>query len=148
MTGRTEAAVSELASLLELVCSPAPMEGIARSLGTPGPPAASSFETHIEPTAFRSYRAIDLQPWIGSDFGTVDVALADDVDLRPADLEPVLGPLQEVPRLHGGPQRLQGVFERTSLPAWAAIYLELDGQPGDERVTAITIRTEPEVADE
>ena len=138
---------TELARLLRVVCQGGAVSQQLAQLGTPTSGAAAGFTAHLSPTAFESFAAIDLRPWSGEHFGEVDVALAEGIALRPADLEQVIGPLQRIPRLHGSPHTVQGIFEEPGLPAWAAIYLELDQQPddGNARVTGITVRTEPDI---
>jgi hypothetical protein len=148
MSNRTNgiepALAADLAELLTLVCSSASEDAQVSSLGAVGPPVKRGYTAHVRPSAWLSFEGIHVRPWTAEEFGELEVDLtAGDRDV--ASLEAALGPLRTVPRLHGSGHRVQGIFDRPGLPAWAAVFLELDRPPQEAgaRITGITIRTEP-----
>jgi hypothetical protein len=144
---RTEPAfASDLRELLTLVCSSGSADAQLHSLGTVRPPVKHGYVAYVTPSAWPSVDGIHIRPWTAQEFGELELELAAS-DRGVNGLEPLLGPLRAVPRLHGGAHRVQGIFDRPALAAWAAVYIELDRLPQEAgaRITAITIRTEPKV---
>jgi hypothetical protein len=134
----------DLISVLRLVCSALPADEISARLGPVRPPAEPGEPARIEPTRYPSLRAIDFLPWTDDDFGVVELLLADPDEWRVSELEAILGPFRAVTETDSGARSLAADFEDPSLPAWAAVYINLGRSPsGDERVESITIRTEP-----
>ena len=141
----------DLISVLRLVCSALPAAKISARLGTVRAPAEPGEPTRVEPTRYASLRAIDYLPWTDEDFGLVELQLADPEAWRITELAAALGSLEPVVLPDSGARSLAGEFEEPSLPAWAAVYLNLARPPsgGDERIESITIRTEsPEPEDD
>lgn len=146
-TNRIESALAaDLDELLTLVCSSPSTDAQLNRLGTVEPPVKRGYVAHVTPTAWHSFTGIDIRPWTAQEFGELELELAAG-DRDSAAFEPLLGVLRAVPRLHGGGHRVQGIFDRPGLAAWAAVYLELDRPPQEAgaRITGITVRTEPNV---
>jgi len=139
---------SVLSEIIRVVCSTLPQDDVVAALGSPAGEGASPRFTRIEPTRFGDVRRIDHRPWSADDFGVVELELVEPGAWRVADLEPLLGPLRTMPVLHEAGVRVQGVLEDPSVPAWAVVYLDLDGPADDPatRIAAITIRMEPPAA--
>jgi hypothetical protein len=135
----------DLLSLLRLVCSGLPPEEISARLGTVQLPAEAGDPAHIEPTRYASLRAIEYLPWTEDDFGIVELLPADPDAWRLIEIEAMLGPFNPVVSPDSHVQRLGAEFEDSSLPAWAAVVLDLapSSPANDGRVESITIRTEP-----
>ena len=85
-------------------------------------------------------QAIEIKCWTKEDFGVLELLLSYPQEWQLAELASVLGPLQPVPRWVGELERFQGIFEETTCPAWAAVYISVDRH---DNVSSIAIRTEP-----